>query len=139
MGGRLTVDNGGNCLTGTWRGRVAAYYNNLFGSRAGGPHGLGDRLTATALMASGAQAGSLMDGNVSYKIPVGWWPLNVGASVGTVRYALGEEMAPLDASGKTMNASLTLGYPLRRTAGWARALTRLHSEHYDVSVPYRSQ
>lgn len=122
-GGRVAVDNGGNPITGPWRGRIAADINHVFGSRGHSPRGLGDRLSVSASLSTGAQDGSLLNGKVSYEIPVGATPVTVGASIGTVRYALGEHMASLDASGTATHVDVSIRYPLRRAAGRILQLT----------------
>jgi len=98
--GSLDTDNYGNYFTGEYRGGVTLNVND--------PGGLGDQLTLRA-----ATAGEgLINGKVSYAIPVGDYGTKVGASFSWLHYKIGKEYKLLDQKGESAIASVYAIHPL---------------------------
>jgi hemolysin activation/secretion protein len=55
---------------------------------------------------------------VAYALPLGGSGLRLGLSYGDLRYRLGEDFAPLEASGEAKSAGATLSYPFVRARTW---------------------
>lgn len=99
--GSLEADNGGNYYTGVWRGGGAVYLNN--------PTGHGDVASLRGLT-SGSGLNYLRG---AYQTQI--QALKVGVAYEWLRYELGEEFEPLDASGTAKIASVYASYPLIRS------------------------
>lgn len=101
VSGSIEGDNGGNRYTGVWRGGGTLNLNN--------PTGHGDVASLRGLT-SGSGLNYLRG---SYQTHV--QNLTVGVAYEWLRYELGKEFAPLDASGTAKIASVYASYPLVRS------------------------
>lgn len=101
VSGSIEGDNGGNRYTGAWRGGGTVNLNNLTGH--------GDVASLRGLT-SGSGLNYLRG---SYQTHV--QNLTVGVAYEWLRYELGKEFAPLDATGTAKIASVYGSYPLVRS------------------------
>ncbi|HEY8571480.1 ShlB/FhaC/HecB family hemolysin secretion/activation protein [Phenylobacterium sp.] len=99
--GSLEADNGGNHYTGEWRGGGTVALNNLTGH--------GDVASLRGLT-SGSGLNYI---RAAYQAQV--QNLTLGAAYEYLRYELGEEFEPLDASGTAKIASVFASYPVIRS------------------------
>lgn len=99
--GSLEADNAGNYYTGEWRAGGSINLNNLTGH--------GDMATLRGLT-SGSGLNYLRG---AYQAQV--QNLTLGVAYEYLRYELGEEFSPLDASGTAKIASVFASYPLIRS------------------------
>jgi hemolysin activation/secretion protein len=102
--GFVLEDNFGTLYTGRWRSMVGINANSLLG--------FGDRLSAFGMISENA---NLMNGRISYSVPIGYDGLRAEAAIYHTDYALGDQFASLDATGTADGVSGALYYPLRRT------------------------
>lgn len=120
----IGLDNGGNELTGTWRGLFRGGWNNLFG--------LGDHLSLNGQLTSGGGLGSV---RIGYALPVGSQPFTLSASLSTVQYELGGPFKILGASGGSFSGDVSLSYPLQRSSGRTLELiTAVNIQRNDRSI-----
>ncbi|SFU99326.1 Hemolysin activation/secretion protein [Pseudoduganella namucuonensis] len=100
----VDADNHGTRATGAHR---------LGGQlRVNSPFGIGDNLDLRLLTSSGK---GLTFGRAGYEAPIGPAGLRAGVAYARLDYALGHELAPLDASGRAEVLELSLAYPLLRS------------------------
>ncbi len=101
VNGEVDVDNGGSRYTGEYRLGTTVNLNN--------PLGLGDVASIRAV----TSGSGLTYGRASYQVPYG--RATFGVSYSRLQYKLGQEFAPLLASGTAEIASIYGIYPLIRT------------------------
>ncbi|MES2510366.1 MAG: ShlB/FhaC/HecB family hemolysin secretion/activation protein [Pseudomonadota bacterium] len=101
VNGEVDADNGGSRYTGEYRLGTTVNMNN--------PLGLGDVASIRAV----TSGSGLTYGRVSYQVPYG--KATFGVSYSRLEYKLGQEFAPLLASGTAEIASIYGIYPLIRT------------------------
>ncbi len=102
--GFVLEDNFGTPYTGRWRSMVGINANSLLG--------LGDRLSAFGMI---SESTDLMNGRISYSVPIGYDGLRAEAAIYHTDYALGDQFASLDATGSVDGVSAALYYPLLRS------------------------
>lgn len=102
--GFVLEDNYGTPYTGEWRTMVGLNINSLFG--------LGDKLSAFGIVSGTTD---LINGRVSYAMPLGYDGLRAEAAIYRTNYALGGEFETLDSTGIAEGVSGTLSYPLKRS------------------------
>jgi hemolysin activation/secretion protein len=110
----LSADNFGNPSTGSARFGAGAQLNN--------PMWLGDTLSLRTL----ASDGGLSYGRIAYQLPVGDAGTQLGAAGSDMRYRLGGDFLPLQASGTARIASAYLLHPLQRSRDSNLNLQLLH-------------
>jgi hemolysin activation/secretion protein len=101
ISGSVEADNAGSRYTGRYRFGGTVNLNN--------PGGYGDLLSLRLL----ASDSGLAYGRLAYQAPVG--QAMVGVAFAHLRYDLGREFEPLDASGTANIASIFASYPLVRS------------------------
>lgn len=114
VSGSLDADNYGGAYTGEYRLSAAASINS--------PLALGDALDVRLLASDGRQRYY----HVDYSLPVGPWPLRLGAGASNMHYALGREFSALNAHGSAQTTTLYLRH----------ALLRSRSANVQASVQY---
>lgn len=103
LAGSIDVDNFGNRYIGAERLGATLYWNN--------PAHLGDQLSLRAQTGGSGYR----YGRIGYQLPFGQHATRVGVAWSTMRYALGDDFASLDAGGKADVGSLHLQQPLLRS------------------------
>ena len=101
LSGSAWVDNYGNRYTGAWRTSLMASLNN--------PSHQGDQATLMLTAANGTNVG-----RVGYSLPLGYSGLRAQAYFSSMSYAIGEEQAAQNSTGKSDTYGLGLSYPLLR-------------------------
>jgi hemolysin activation/secretion protein len=101
ISGSVDADNGGNRYTGTNRMGATVNFNE--------PFGLGD-VASLRVLSSGA---GMNYARGAYQVQLG--KAKVGVAYSHLAYELGEEFAPLQASGTAQVASIYGSYPLMRS------------------------
>jgi hemolysin activation/secretion protein len=103
LSGSVDVDNYGNLHTGTIRTGASLNVNDISGD--------GDQVTVRA-MTSGA---GLTYGRLAYILPLSNYGAKLGLAGSTLRYALGKDFAPLNATGSSHVASIYAVQPFVRS------------------------
>lgn len=103
VNGSVDVDSFGNRFTGTHRLGASLFWNN--------PAGLGDQASLRLQKSDG----DFDYARVGYQLPFGAAGTRVGAAWSEMRYGLGEDFAPLDATGEASIGSLYLQHPFLRS------------------------
>jgi len=97
-GGGLTLDNFGGPYTGVQRATGLLTLNS--------PLGLGDSLLLNAVASSGI---AMLTTQLS--VPVGYSGMKLGASLTTLRYRVGGDLADLGLQGRALMSGLSASYP----------------------------
>lgn len=116
ISGSLAADNYGGAYTGEYRLSAAASLHS--------PLALGDQLDLRLLSSDHQQRYYHAD----YSVPMGPWPVRLGAGASNMRYALGREFSVLDAHGSAQTTTLYLRQALLRSRDAAIQAT-LQYEH----------
>lgn len=106
LAGSLDADNHGDRYSGRKRLGGNVQWNN--------PLRLGDQ---ASLRLSGSE-NALAYGRLAYQLPVSSHGTRVGLAASWMRYELGEELAPLEATGNARTASAYLLHPIVRSRGF---------------------
>ncbi|PKO29918.1 MAG: hypothetical protein CVU34_20390 [Betaproteobacteria bacterium HGW-Betaproteobacteria-7] len=101
--GSVDVDSFGNRFTGAHRLGASLFWNN--------PAGLGDQASLRLQKSNG----DFDYARVGYQLPFGAAGTRVGAAWSEMRYGLGKDFAPLDATGEASIGSLYLQHPILRS------------------------
>jgi hemolysin activation/secretion protein len=114
-----TLDNQGSRYTGRNRLGLGVDLNS--------PFRLGDQLSASGVFTRGESR--LHNGRLAYNLPLGTDGLRLDAALDHTTYTLGDQYAPLEATGRAQSVELGLRYPLIRSQNRnleisARAVTR---------------
>jgi len=102
--GFVLGDNFGSPYTGRWRGMAGANANSLLG--------IGDRLSVFGMV---SDTTDLVNGRLSYAVPLGYDGLRAEAAIYRTTYALGGAFKSAEAEGVADGVSGTLAYPLLRS------------------------
>lgn len=116
IAGSLEADNYGDRFSGRKRLGAGLQFNN--------PLRLGDQASLRAL----ASEGGLAYGRLAYQLPISAYGTRFGVAASWMHYSLGEELAPLDASGRAQTSSAYLLHPLVRSRG-ANLNAQLQFDH----------
>ena len=109
LNGSLSMDNGGSRYVGSWRAIGTININD--------PFRYGDQLSMTGIAATGEV---FRMGKVGYSLPISASGLRANVAYTDLYYELGKEMATDPVSfGKARNLSVSLRYPIFRSAGTA--------------------
>jgi hemolysin activation/secretion protein len=116
IAGSLEADNFGDRFSGRNRLGAGLQFNN--------PLHLGDQASLRALTSEGG----LAYGRLAYQLPVSAYGTRFGVAASWMHYSLGQELAPLDASGRAQTTSAYLLHPLIRSRG-ANLNAQLQFDH----------
>ncbi|MDP2506650.1 MULTISPECIES: ShlB/FhaC/HecB family hemolysin secretion/activation protein [unclassified Oceanobacter] len=98
--GQVSIDNGGNRFTGSYRSMALLKVNNLLG--------LGERVDLNLVGSNGNQ--QYYYGGID--IPVGRWGTSIGGGYSWLTYELGEDFSYLDSHGSARSGHLFVRQPL---------------------------